>query len=78
MSQLSEFKTVVIISANVEWQVICELFPDMKLQASPYGQWFSIDLDIRGRKEPVFFFQGGWGKISAAASTQYVIDRWSP
>jgi adenosylhomocysteine nucleosidase len=24
------------------------------------------------------FFQGGWGKISAAASTQYAIDRWKP
>ncbi len=24
------------------------------------------------------FFQGGWGKIAAAASTQYVIDRWRP
>jgi adenosylhomocysteine nucleosidase len=23
-------------------------------------------------------FHGGWGKIAPAASTQYVIDRWSP
>ncbi|MBI4639259.1 MAG: 5'-methylthioadenosine/S-adenosylhomocysteine nucleosidase [Candidatus Tectomicrobia bacterium] len=78
MSQLPEFKTIVIISANIEWQVLCGLFPDAKFQASPYGQWFSADLDIHERKEPVLFFQGGWGKISAAASTQYVIDRWSP
>jgi adenosylhomocysteine nucleosidase len=27
---------------------------------------------------PYLFFQGGWGKIAAAASTQYVIDRWRP
>jgi adenosylhomocysteine nucleosidase len=26
----------------------------------------------------ILFFQGGWGKISASASTQYVIDRWNP
>jgi adenosylhomocysteine nucleosidase len=26
----------------------------------------------------VLFFHGGWGKIAAAASTQYVIDRWRP
>lgn len=26
----------------------------------------------------VIFFHGGWGKIAAAASTQYVIDRWRP
>lgn len=24
------------------------------------------------------FFHGGWGKIAAVASAQYVIDRWSP
>ena len=40
--------------------------------------WFVIDLAIGGRSEPVLFFHGGWGKIAAAASTQYVIDRWSP
>ncbi len=27
---------------------------------------------------PIIFFHGGWGKIAAAASTQYVIDRWRP
>jgi nucleoside phosphorylase len=26
----------------------------------------------------VLFFWGGWGKIAAAGSTQYVIDRWRP
>lgn len=26
----------------------------------------------------ILFFHGGWGKIAAAASTQYVIDRWRP
>ena len=28
--------------------------------------------------KPYLFFQGGWGKIAASASTQYVIDRWAP
>jgi adenosylhomocysteine nucleosidase len=28
--------------------------------------------------KPYLFFQGGWGKIAAAAWTQYVIDRWRP
>ncbi|MFC2025952.1 hypothetical protein ACFLUC_02030 [Chloroflexota bacterium] len=31
-----------------------------------------------GHNERVIFFHGGWGKISAAASTQYIINRWSP
>lgn len=26
----------------------------------------------------MIFFQGGWGKISAAASAQWAIDRWQP
>ena len=73
-----EGKIVVLISANIEWQVLCAMFPDLELQPSPLGQWFVVDLDIGGRSEPVLFFHGGWGKIAAAASTQYVIDRWSP
>ena len=28
--------------------------------------------------EPIILFHGGWGKVAAAASTQYVIDRWQP
>jgi len=28
--------------------------------------------------QPVLFFHGGWGKISAAASAQYVIDHFAP
>lgn len=29
-------------------------------------------------RNPVVFIHGGWGKISAAASTQYAIDNWRP
>jgi adenosylhomocysteine nucleosidase len=42
------------------------------------GEWFVVDLEVDQRTEPVLFFHGGWGKIAAAASTQYVIDRWFP
>ena len=30
------------------------------------------------RDYPVWFLHGGWGKIAAAASAQYAIDRWRP
>lgn len=30
------------------------------------------------RDYAVVYFHGGWGKIAAAASTQYAIDRWHP
>ena len=69
---------VVIISANIEWEAIGRIFSDSDLQASPYGQWFETHLDIKGGQQPAIFFHGGWGKISAASSAQYAIDRWSP
>jgi adenosylhomocysteine nucleosidase len=71
-------RVVVVISAHVEWQVIRNLFSAIEPQSSPLGQWFAVDLDLGQRREPVVFFHGGWGKIAAAASAQYVIDRWSP
>ncbi len=74
----SEAKIVVLVSANTEWRVVCTMFPDVELHPSPFGQWFVVDLDIGERSERVLFFHGGWGKIAAAASTQYVIDRWFP
>jgi adenosylhomocysteine nucleosidase len=66
--------TIVLVSANTEWKVLHETFhePD---QQSPAGEWFVHHYP--GARD-VLFFHGGWGKISAAASTQYVIDRWRP
>jgi len=73
-----EFRIVVIISANTEWRVVCTIFSDVELHTSPFGQWFVVDLNVGERNEQILFFHGGWGKIAAAASTQYVIDQWSP
>lgn len=53
------------------------LFPQAEMQPSPYGEWFVQRLGEEDAP-PVLFFHGGWGKIAAAASTQYVIDGWSP
>ena len=69
---------LVLISANAEWQIIRTLFPYNESQPSPLGEWFTTNLTIDGNVEPVIFFHGGWGKIAASASAQYVIDRWSP
>lgn len=72
-------RAVVLVSANIEWQALLERFyPAVKPKESPLGQWFKTEMDVVGQREPVLFFHGGWGKIAAAASTQYVIDRWSP
>jgi adenosylhomocysteine nucleosidase len=66
--------TTVLISANVEWRAIRTIFPDCRCEVSPYGEYF--ETEVGGR--PYRFFHGGWGKIAAAGSTQYVIDRWQP
>jgi adenosylhomocysteine nucleosidase len=73
----NHYQTAVLISANQEWQAVLALFPRAACQPSPYGQWFQARLPGRDG-EDVIFYHGGWGKISAAASTQYVIDRWQP
>ncbi|NIS80127.1 MAG: hypothetical protein GTO14_07940, partial [Anaerolineales bacterium] len=46
--------------------------------SSPIGEWFAAELKISEEFEPIVFHHGGWGKVSAAASTQYVIDHWEP
>lgn len=70
--------TVVLISANAEWRAVRACYPAAKPQESPFGEWFILSLKVAGAEQPVVFLHGGWGKIAAAASTQYAIDRWSP
>jgi adenosylhomocysteine nucleosidase len=65
---------VLIISANIEWHVIKGLLPNLEFHNTPYGESAHMTLDNR----ELVLFQGGWGKISAAASAQYVIDQFQP
>ena len=78
MTTSNSKRVVIIISANIEWQVLTTFFPQVEPASSPLGQWFETTVTTPGGDEPVVFFHGGWGKIAAAASTQYVIGRWSP
>ncbi|HWO24802.1 MAG TPA: hypothetical protein VNO30_38940 [Kofleriaceae bacterium] len=71
-------KAVVIISANMEWRVVRAVYPDARLEATPWGEAFERSLDVGGRPTRVVFFHGGWGKVAAAGSAQYAIDRWRP
>jgi adenosylhomocysteine nucleosidase len=73
-------ETCVIISAGTEWRAVQALFPNAEVRPSPLGSWLlaSIKQEPDNISRPVIFFHGGWGKIAAAASTQYVIDRWEP
>lgn len=64
----------VLISAGAEWRALLPHYPGVELQQSPYGEFFHIEIADRSLR----FLHGGWGKIAAAGSTQYAIDRWSP
>lgn len=65
---------VVLLSANAEWDAVKKNFSDAKLISYPFGSYFTTSPG----KWKVLFAQGGWGKISAAASTQYAIDHFHP
>jgi adenosylhomocysteine nucleosidase len=67
-------EVVIIISANAEWRTVLQYFHQPPVESSPLGSFFQLQL---GNREAVIF-HGGWGKIAAAASAQYVIDRWQP
>ena len=71
--------TAVIVSADAEWKVVRAEYPGEKYEKSPYGEYFVKEIKTPdGTAHPVLFFHGGWGKVSAAGSAQYVIDRWTP
>lgn len=69
---------VVIVSADVEWRVFCSILFVQPTGRTPYGEYYEFQMEVRGQATPVTYVQGGWGKISAAGSAQYSIDRWSP
>ena len=71
-------RIVVLVSADAEWRAVRALWPDASVSPTPFGEWFVRDVDAKAGRSPVVFFHGGWGKIAAAGSTQYAIDRWKP
>ncbi|MBS1543329.1 MAG: 5'-methylthioadenosine/S-adenosylhomocysteine nucleosidase [Bacteroidetes bacterium] len=73
-SAFGNIRYAVLISANAEWKAVLSQIPDAAPKPTPFGGEFIKK--IQG--QDVLFFQGGWGKVSAAASTQYVIDHYNP
>lgn len=71
---LNSVLIVVLISANAEWTPVKETLKPAQVDTSPYGEFFVHT--VAGT--PVVFLHGGWGKVSAAASTEYAINRWHP
>lgn len=61
---------VVLISANAEWRALEQVVHATARGTTPWGETLEAD--------GVLYVHGGWGKIDAAASTQYAIERWHP
>jgi adenosylhomocysteine nucleosidase len=73
-----KIEIVVIISADTEWQSIRRMISGVRIKSSPFGEYFDYQIKSGVQDRNLIMFQGGWGKISAAASCQYAIDRWRP
>lgn len=78
MIENAETRVVVVISANTEWRTVSRHVPAADTFTSPFGAGLVTDIATAAGTERVIFLHGGWGKIAAAASTQYAIDRWAP
>lgn len=68
-------RPAILISSGSEWRAVRARFPGVELRQSPFGEWLETPLD---GLPCAGYFRGGWGKISAAASAQWVIDTWRP
>jgi adenosylhomocysteine nucleosidase len=73
-SERTAERIVVLVSANAEWRPTVEALRPARMDATPYGG--SFPSEVGG--ERLRIVHGGWGKISAAASTEYVISTWRP
>jgi adenosylhomocysteine nucleosidase len=71
---MGDQRIIVLISANAEWRAIKEIFAPSQVFSTPLGEIFDVVLETWRMS----FFHGGWGKISAAATTQYAIDHFQP
>jgi adenosylhomocysteine nucleosidase len=67
---------VILVSADAEWRAVRPRLAGATELTTPYGE-AAVRPTPDGRYQLVFI-HGGWGKIAAAASAQYAIDRWAP
>ncbi len=74
MNQNSKSNVVALISSNTEWKIMRAMFPQAAVEKTPFGEQFEICI----ANKDVLLFHGGWGKVSAAATTQYCIDQYRP
>lgn len=71
-------RAVVIISADAEWAAAGPFMPAGESLMTPYGEAVFARQAIGPTEAGVVYLHGGWGKIAAAASAQYAVNRWQP
>ena len=71
---LLSIKAILLVSADYEWQSWLDLHQDASVFVTPYGGAFKHSVN----HHPVLSMRSGWGKVSAAASTQWAIDHYRP
>jgi adenosylhomocysteine nucleosidase len=64
----------ILISANSEWKAVLDILDPANRLPNPFSEHFFTEVN----GESAVFMHGGWGKVSAAASTQFAIDTWKP
>jgi nucleoside phosphorylase/predicted enzyme related to lactoylglutathione lyase len=67
---MPEPRVIVLVSANSEWKAVKEILTPSEVHSMPMGETFDF--------QSLTYFHGGWGKVSAATTTQYVIDHFRP
>ncbi len=74
MTSMQKHTCVALISANAEWEAARRKISGSRLQRTPFGEFYA------GNHQDwnLIYCQGGWGKIAAAASTQFAISTWKP
>ena len=78
MELFERVNIVVLVCANSEWQAVKEYFPAAQVYNTPAGEYLKQTILMNGADTSLVFMQTGWGKIAAAAGTQYALDRWRP
>jgi hypothetical protein len=48
---------IILISANSEWRAVRSYFPDIAVEISPFGEWFTAT--ISPVPKSLAFFHGG-------------------
>jgi len=67
-------RTIILISANTEWNEVKKFLQPDHINNNLYGECFDFILD----NHPVTLLHAGWGKTASAGAMQYVIDRLHP